>query len=358
MAGETTGTRFLQTKQATRNGTDAFGQASDGTWTENNLPIYNQNGSLKDSGVALSSLGGGSGGGGATGGPPALYGQIPRGTINGSNTTFTTDYTMETPFGMAGPWSILTRNGVQLSPPVDGPSQNSTFEYTIAAPNTITFVVAPKVTDLIYISYLAGTPVAPVPGPVIQATGIGELVGASINVNFPAGAAAGDLAIIHIAAAYNFGTFPSGWTTNYSSAGTTWNGAILSKILTSGDISTGHVTVTAANSFEMIYEIVVFSGSTSGIIEADGQLTATSVASMTTTASAVPGYIAIYFYSGRTAGVMTVNRGALQQSISDGTAAGVLYIENISAFGVVTATFNDTLTIGAGGQTAIVLVAP
>jgi hypothetical protein len=53
---ETTGTDWQQIKSAARHGTQAKGQASDGTGTSGNLAKYNADGSLTDSGVAAASL--------------------------------------------------------------------------------------------------------------------------------------------------------------------------------------------------------------------------------------------------------------------------------------------------------------
>lgn len=140
---DTPGTRFLQVKAASRHGAQPFSQASDGTGTPTHYAVYADDGSLTDgpaptTGVIMTS------------GTPSWYGQVPRGPQNGSNTTFYLDYTL------ANPYPNLVRNGVSLIPPIDGPGANSVFEYSITG-NILTFVVAPKVTDWIYIWYFIDT---------------------------------------------------------------------------------------------------------------------------------------------------------------------------------------------------------
>jgi hypothetical protein len=83
----------------------------------------------------------------------------------------------------------------------------------------------------------------------------------SFVVSFPAGSQVGDMALMQVCAAYDI-TAPSGWTQLYLLNGTVWNVYIGWRILTSGDISTGHVTVNAAGTYNGSSNIVVFDGAT------------------------------------------------------------------------------------------------
>jgi hypothetical protein len=80
------GDRFDQTKSASRHGTQAYAQASDGTGTTNHLAMFNADGSLTDAGVAIGGSvgGGGSTGGGALGGLFCLVSYVPGGPGTGA----------------------------------------------------------------------------------------------------------------------------------------------------------------------------------------------------------------------------------------------------------------------------------
>lgn len=129
---ETTGTSFLDIKVIDRHGAGVKGQASDGTGTSGNLPKFNADGSLTDSGVAASGIGGGSG--------ATQFSEIPAGTMNGTNVTFTLSHT---PVGSGSLKSLhCYLNGVYQDP-----------NWISLSGTTITFVAAPTSADQMYAEY-------------------------------------------------------------------------------------------------------------------------------------------------------------------------------------------------------------
>jgi hypothetical protein len=138
----THGIRWFDTKAADRHGTAAIGQASDGTGAENDLAKYDADGSLTDAGIAADDVLTVSGTGGGAGlAADSWYGQIPRGTKNGSNATFHLDYEL------ANPHTICCVNGVLENPLVDGDSlTDPQGGYTISG-TTLTLSYAPKTDD-------------------------------------------------------------------------------------------------------------------------------------------------------------------------------------------------------------------
>lgn len=186
----------------------------------------------------------GTGGGGSGGGGTTLPDVIPSGTIDGLNVTFTV--------------------------PTDGsPGPGG----GVGSPSTLR-------------------------GSALQ-TGTGS---ASVTVSLPPGSTVGDLAILFVSAAYSI-TLPSGWTSLYSYLVSTWNVLACSKILTGGDISTGSVTITASNTFDMAAGLAVFVGATGGVRETEGQVTSGSPVTMTntTTSAVLSSDTAIYWASDREA---------------------------------------------------------
>jgi hypothetical protein len=151
------GGRWDQTKAAERHGTNGIGQGSDGTGTVNHFAKYDTTGLVTDSTIAESdvlTVSGAGGGSAATlTGQNSWYGQVPRGTINGSNTVFFLDYKL------ANPYAVLHLNGVGQLPDVQGdPAHPLTTmavgnsEFSITG-TTLTVVNAPRPGERFYIYY-------------------------------------------------------------------------------------------------------------------------------------------------------------------------------------------------------------
>lgn len=80
------------------------------------------------------------------------YGQVPRGTQDGSNRNFQLDYTL------ASPYTLLSINGIIQKPWVDGSGTFASPDYTVNG-STLTFTVAPVANDWIYCWYFRGNQV-------------------------------------------------------------------------------------------------------------------------------------------------------------------------------------------------------
>src|SRR5436305_4721989 len=86
----------------------------------------------------------------------------------------------------------------------------------------------------------------------LRGTAILATTSPTLTLTLPTGTVAGDTAVFFAAGAWQINT-PSGWTvvctpTNASN----WNGAVFTRVLTSGDISTGTATVTFVNTGDAV----------------------------------------------------------------------------------------------------------
>jgi hypothetical protein len=305
------------------------------------------------------STGGGSGGGTGTSASGGAYVcVVPQGAKDGSNLLFQISAPV-----LAGTDYTYVTNGIQ--------ERQLGKDATFSVQGTqITRKYPLQLTDWHEFKYIQGTPnsetggggsVTPTGAPILRGTGSGAFTsGSTVTVPWPAGTQAGDLVVISVGHCYGL-SVPSGWTSNYLSNGTTWDCLICSKVLTSGDISTGHVVVSASNSQNNTYEVVSFIGATGGIRETDATYVTNIVTTPITTSGAVAASDgAIYFGSCRVGSgavsVCTVDRGALEQQSSDGSlVSSCLYAEALSAAGAITANFLYTHTPNATQQ-AIVIV--
>lgn len=108
----------------------------------------------------------------------------------------------------------------------------------------------------------------------LRGSAIQTTIGTSITIDFPAGSVVGDLAIAFFSCGDPSVTpTPSGWTNLYQSPLDTsnWNVLVVSKVLTSGDISTGNVTfdINDGVSFDLHAGIVVFVGPDAAVRETE-----------------------------------------------------------------------------------------
>ena len=194
----------------------------------------------------------------------------------------------------------------------------------------------------------------------LRGTGIQASSASSYSVNFPSGTVAGDTAILMVGHGWGANT-PSGWTNQNSLTGTNWNGAVFSKVLTSGDITTGHVTVTFAGSFDGTLAIVTIVGAAYYVrsVDASRNGSGSTSVSLSTANPAIGGSdLALYFGSNRAASTDTVSRGTMQRQANDGSAAsGCLYTEAIPSGGILSSNFLYS-SAGIGNYQAIVLISP
>jgi hypothetical protein len=99
--------------------------------------------------------------------------------------------------------------------------------------------------------------------PTIRASSLGFYSSNTINVPFPAGTIAGDVAIVFVTNGYNLLTVGDGWINiGPSPNGNYANGITIVKELDASDISLGYVTVNATGGFDGDYAVVIVDGST------------------------------------------------------------------------------------------------
>jgi len=189
--------------------------------------------------------------------------------------------------------------------------------------------------------------------PSIRGTGIQASSAGSYTVSWPAGTVAGDTAII-LAGGGFAPNVPIGWAVLNQLSGTNWNGAAFFRVLTAADISTGHVTVTFAGTFDSTLAIVTLVGRFD-FVEADFSRNGSGSTSITGVTTTSAGDFAIYFGSNRGASTDTCNRGTLKNQSNDLSAAsGCLYIETSPA-GSLTPTFSYS-SAGTGNYQGTVVV--
>lgn len=205
------------------------------------------------------------------------------------------------------------------------------------------------VTDTIAIGWPDGSTGAPVAAPTpgslppqgIRGTGIQCSSGQDFDVFWPAGTLAGDLAILVATGGYGFSAL-TGWTTlNVFGLGT-FDGGTFSKVLTSGDISAGKITVHFSGSYNACLAIVTFKGGTTWNPTAAYNYATASTGfpvNLTTIGSGSPaaGNTMIYFSAMRGNYDSVFNRGTKLQAANDHSAAsGAIYGETLSAAGAIT----------------------
>lgn len=184
---------------------------------------------------------------------------------------------------------------------------------------------------------------------------------ASITVTFPAGSAAGDLAILFVGSQAGI-TQPSGWTTLQNLFPANWSGSTLSKTLSSGDISTGSITINSPGSSAMVAAIQVFVDATKLQVrenQATGNNAATASVPLNTDGNVMSNDYGVWFASCRCGTLPTINQGSLAQSqnnTSNGT--GVLYDGAINAPGQITATSTYAGYNTAGYYSSNVVIQP
>lgn len=196
-----------------------------------------------------------------------------------------------------------------------------------------------------------------------------QFSGSSVAVPWPSGAVAGDLIIIMIASAVNAGTTPTGWTLwGYNTPGTGWcEGFVLSKTLTSADITAGSVTVTFSTGTYGVYCVADAGPNSNGIREVDATSVSSFPTSITiTTSSAVqPTDMAIYFgatgannFTG--GGEPPCSQGTFQSGFASGPilnqVGGSVYLNQQAPAGATSAVFNYAGGIGGPVSYAAVII--
>jgi hypothetical protein len=179
---------------------------------------------------------------------------------------------------------------------------------------------------------------------------------ASFTITLPAGSIAGDFAVLFVGGGYSPVT-PSGWTAiNGPTSASNWNGGVFIKSLTSGDITTGSVTVSMGGNFDAYLAMASLTGVTASLVSASQNSGGSASVVLPYTGIAGAADVALYFGSNRANSTNTVSRGSSQQAGTDGAnASGCLYAETLSSSSLPSATFSYS-SAGGGNYQAIVVV--
>ena len=148
-----------------------------------------------------------------------------------------------------------------------------------------------------------------------------------VTVTFPAGTLAGDLAVLFSGCSTTVVTAPAGWTPIFVGGSFAWTGWSGWKVLTSGDITAGSVTIMYAGAFGSCWDrsagIVTFVGAQT-IREDQGNNTTGNT--LTMDGSVQPGDVAIYFGStGNNSGITITpivgSATVLQTGVTSGSSS-------------------------------------
>lgn len=178
-------------------------------------------------------------------------------------------------------------------------------------------------------------------------------------ISFPSGTAIGDLVSV-VANNGNGMLTPAGWSIDYGGTFAHMGIIVIHKTMTSGDISTGSVSISPSGGglTQGVYSIVSFVGNTqTGLREVDQLFDSTGGSTRTiSTSSAVRSSdYAIYVGATQANSTVTVNVGSLVGQVAASNISGALYSGNASA-GVNSATFSYA-TVGTVDFQVIIIVA-
>lgn len=190
--------------------------------------------------------------------------------------------------------------------------------------------------------------------PVIRGSGITTNSLSSITIALPTGSVAGDFdLLLYGDQSGHTPSPPAGWTLVISAGAVVAQQDVWSKTLSSGDISTGSVTVGVPTGGNNTLGIVGFIGGTGGVREAD-LVNGADPATVTTSSGVLAGDVAIYFgtWNFGATSAPTVNRGTSLQSIVSGGNAGAIYDELLASGGAQSAIY----TLGSSVASAATII--
>ena len=180
--------------------------------------------------------------------------------------------------------------------------------------------------------------------PVVRGTSSGNANAGSIVCTFPTGTVAGDTVYIAVESGWFLGATPSGWTVldNTGSLPNSAFAGVYSKVMTSGDIATGSVTMSFSGSYWCSFLAIAFVGAcTQRAYTYSGTAT-------TLTSSSAPqvGDIGVYFALSRGNVLTSISPGSVLESTSGSDTDAKLYSSTVSVAGAQSTTFTWS---GAGG---------
>ena len=166
--------------------------------------------------------------------------------------------------------------------------------------------------------------------PTVRASTMITASNSTYTVTFPTGSVAGDMAFIWFVHGFSISSIPTGWNLiaqNPASVGNISAG-LMGKVLSSGDISTGSVTLSFAGGFDGTISCLTFVGATSFFTNlVSTQLPATPSSLKLLMPGITDGAYGIYFMGVRGSGAVSSNQGTLLQQQNNGSSAsGALYV--------------------------------
>lgn len=210
------------------------------------------------------------------------------------------------------------------------------------------------------ISSVGGGGGGPTVSPAIRASNIQSSSAASYTVTWPTGTVLNDIVLIFYGGGFQ-ANVPTGWTSLYTGTGSNYNGKVLAKKMTAGDISTGSVTVTTGGTFNATLSAITINGATWGSLAAvSGEQNASGTLTSSLNALGIfyPTTMALYWGASRGALNVTVVAGgsSVQQALNAANSSGALYagVPTSALFGVA-GTFNYSAS-GSGFSDVIITV--
>lgn len=190
--------------------------------------------------------------------------------------------------------------------------------------------------------------------PAVRSSALALLNTSTMTLTLPTGTIAGDRVVLFIEHAY-YPSDPSGWTVHYNGTGGSFCiGGVWSKVMSSGDITTGSVSVSFGGSYNGVICLVTFVGPTFGVRETVTRVNAGN-GDATLSSAVLDSDTAVYFCSGRGNSTNTVARGTQLQTASGSEASGSVYSEDLAASGTYTAGFTHSVAGSGQFDAAIIL---
>lgn len=162
----------------------------------------------------------------------------------------------------------------------------------------------------------------------------------SATVSFPTGSLAGDTCVLFIGHGWN-NSDPAGWTQLSNTNAANCNGSTYVKTLSSGDISTGSVTVFFAGVYYGVIAMATMVGAmtvrTSAFVRSSG--TASTTGTCTTDGTPVSGDFALWFTMARANITCTCSDGTQLETTSNSEGSGCLNKQTLGASGAASGHF-------------------
>ena len=187
--------------------------------------------------------------------------------------------------------------------------------------------------------------------PSVRATSSGTFNATGVTAALPTGTIAGDLVYIAVESGWNVNA-PSGWTVldNVTGVPNSAFAGVFSKVMTSGDIATGSVTITFGGSYYGAYLMIAMVGAPTQRTFAS----ATNAGTVTSASTVQAGDLGVFFGLSRGNSNTGISPGSLVQTTSTADAWGVMYEYTTVASGVQSEAFTWS---GSGGYGAILYLA-